>query len=214
MNDSKDRALRIFDSMGARPAPPQADAKADLGPAGLAPEETDALRWRKLMACQRIRIMGTAKEGTPQGHMGLEIWGEYPTEKMAVVDNRSRLTAFVDALATPPQADATAAPSAPPPPHVAEGIDAPQGSHPLYGAGLSSAVPLVEVMADKIVRLRDALTKSHLALSDLGSRIQCTAGGGWQVRHPHSEMPGVIAAVDEAMIRYHAVTRAIDEAGG
>jgi hypothetical protein len=57
-------------------------------------------------------------------------------------------------------------------------------------------------------RLRDALTKCHLALADLGSRIQRTADATWVVRRPHSEMPAVIAAVDEAMLQYHAVTRA------
>lgn len=66
-------------------------------------------------------------------------------------------------------------------------------------------------------RLRDALTKNHCALADLGSRIQCGPGGYWQIRHPHSEMPRAINAANEAMLAYHAATaravKVIDSTG-
>ncbi len=56
-------------------------------------------------------------------------------------------------------------------------------------------------------RLRDlmaALTMSHLALSEIGSRIQ-NDRGVWKIRRPHDDMFGVTMQINEAMAAYHAV---------
>lgn len=42
----------------------------------------DAKRWRALMSCERIRVLGSAnlgeRDGTKYQHIGLELWTEYP----------------------------------------------------------------------------------------------------------------------------------------
>lgn len=40
--------------------------------------QQDALRWRALMSCQRIRVLGSAGLGsTEYQHMGLELWTKH-----------------------------------------------------------------------------------------------------------------------------------------
>lgn len=51
--------------------------------------------------------------------------------------------------------------------------------------------------------LREALTKAHLALTALGSRIR-NDRGEWRIRKPHHDMPQVVQQVNEAMAAYHA----------
>lgn len=58
----------------------------------------DALRWRKLVSAERIRILGTARLGQPDAHIGLEVWGVYPGD---VHDGAPTLTTFVDGLQAP-----------------------------------------------------------------------------------------------------------------
>jgi hypothetical protein len=62
----------------------------------LANDAQDAARWRKLMACERIRVLGSARLGQPDAYLGVELWGVYPGEHP---DGAPTLTAFVDGLA-------------------------------------------------------------------------------------------------------------------
>ena len=56
---------------------------------------TDAERWRRLVGCERVRIMGHAHLGQRDAHMGVEFWGEHPGPDY---DGAEVLTAFVDGL--------------------------------------------------------------------------------------------------------------------
>lgn len=58
--------------------------------------ETDAGRWRALMSCERIRLLGTGGLGTDHQHIGLEIWDKYP--KSIEVNGKATLTVFVDTI--------------------------------------------------------------------------------------------------------------------
>ena len=65
----------------------------------LASEAEDAARWRALMDCQRIRMMGCTND---LNHIGMEFWSEHP-EKHPCHDYpqegcRERFIAFVDKL--------------------------------------------------------------------------------------------------------------------
>jgi hypothetical protein len=64
--------------------------------------KTDAARWRALLASERIRIIGSARLGAPDGHLSLELWGEHRSV-IAVdprVEERARqaLTDYADGL--------------------------------------------------------------------------------------------------------------------
>lgn len=62
-------------------------------------DRIDAERWRSLMACDRIRVLGTGQLGKPHQHIGLELWENYSSD----VDNtesRATLTIFVDSIRT------------------------------------------------------------------------------------------------------------------
>ncbi len=67
--------------------------------AGLEELRLDALRWRKLVGCDRIRILGSAKAGKPDGHMDLELWGKYPGN--CSPNGPTRLTELVDGFEAP-----------------------------------------------------------------------------------------------------------------
>lgn len=55
----------------------------------------DAERWRALVSCDRIRILGTGGLGKDNQHIGLEVWDKYPgTHPDGSVD----LTKFVDTI--------------------------------------------------------------------------------------------------------------------
>lgn len=61
----------------------------------------DAARWRALLACQRIRMMGGARLGTPTAHLGMEFWIQYDTDGYrsyadANASSIEELTRFVD----------------------------------------------------------------------------------------------------------------------
>jgi len=65
-------------------------------------QEKDAERWRKLVAVGRIRVLGHARLGEPDAHIGLELWGKYPGADEAVNKaNIETLTHFVDGLDSP-----------------------------------------------------------------------------------------------------------------
>jgi hypothetical protein len=59
----------------------------------------DAARWRALIGSARIRIIGTARLGTREGHVSVELWGRYPD---ADPDRHVRavqtLTSYADGL--------------------------------------------------------------------------------------------------------------------
>jgi hypothetical protein len=52
-------------------------------PAAASPNTKDAQRWRALIGCQRIRVLGSAGIETPKednyAHLGLELWTLHPT---------------------------------------------------------------------------------------------------------------------------------------
>lgn len=64
--------------------------------------ESDGLRWRALMSCDRIRVIGSAKLGKEQQHLGLELWEEYPFIGEKGYSNttfgREQLTLFADTI--------------------------------------------------------------------------------------------------------------------
>lgn len=77
------------------------------------PVSDDALRWRALMASDRIRIMGWAgmPNRTAPGkdmHMGVEFWSDHPAKGDANYpqdDSRAQLTAYADSLIPRVQVD-------------------------------------------------------------------------------------------------------------
>lgn len=40
--------------------------------------EGDAAKWRALLSCGRMRVIGSAGIGTPHAHIGMEFWSEHP----------------------------------------------------------------------------------------------------------------------------------------
>lgn len=58
--------------------------------------QQDAAKWRALMACRRIRVLGSARLGELDGHVGLELWGDYP--ELENVQGRATLEKFVAGL--------------------------------------------------------------------------------------------------------------------
>lgn len=64
----------------------------------------DAERWRALVNCDRIRVLGAAGFDEPDSaykHIGLEIWSSYPVEKIPSTLLQSgvdKLTKFVDLI--------------------------------------------------------------------------------------------------------------------
>lgn len=64
----------------------------------------DALKWRKLMACQRIRVMGWTHD---MKHIGMEFWSvhrsAHPSEEFPQEPCRAKFEEFVEALPSPPQ---------------------------------------------------------------------------------------------------------------
>ncbi len=62
----------------------------------------DARRWQALMACARMRVIGTGSLGTLHAHLGLELWGLYPKlneeDLQNVASAREMLTRFVDGV--------------------------------------------------------------------------------------------------------------------
>lgn len=63
----------------------------------LAQLDADAARWRALLGCERIRVIGSARLGQPDGHIGLELWGTYP-DAGPQDSGRAALTTFADGL--------------------------------------------------------------------------------------------------------------------
>lgn len=55
----------------------------------------DALRWRKLAGCERVRILGHSQLGTPEAHVGLELWGAHPHREPLGLEVLER---FIDGL--------------------------------------------------------------------------------------------------------------------
>lgn len=67
----------------------------------VAAERADAMRWRKLVGCERIRLLGSARLGAPDAHIGLELWGTFPPVndiEGVHTSSRDALLAFVDGL--------------------------------------------------------------------------------------------------------------------
>lgn len=62
----------------------------------------DAARWRALLACDRIRVLGWAERGTPHMHLGLELWVTHPpfTENVGGGEGAQLLTDLADAALT------------------------------------------------------------------------------------------------------------------
>lgn len=63
----------------------------------------DSERWEALMDCERFRVMGSARIGTDDPHIGLEIWAKYPADHMVDgganhIASRQALTEFVDGI--------------------------------------------------------------------------------------------------------------------
>lgn len=66
--------------------------------------QQDATRWRKFINAARIRILGSARLGQPSGHMGLEIWGQFPAADLKpgdVAASREEVTTLVDGFPDP-----------------------------------------------------------------------------------------------------------------
>lgn len=66
--------------------------------ARLAADATDAAKWRALMACARIRVLGTSLSlDTHYGHIGLELWTRYPFPPGTDDDfDREQMAKFMD----------------------------------------------------------------------------------------------------------------------
>jgi hypothetical protein len=68
-------------------------------------DRLDAQRWRKFINVDRIRILGSARLGHPEGHMGFEVWGKHPFGEFWTEDQRKRnqeeVTRLVDAFEDP-----------------------------------------------------------------------------------------------------------------
>jgi hypothetical protein len=62
-----------------------------------AADTEDAERWRALVGCQRVRVLGHARLGQPDQHIGVEFWEQYPVT--ADEASISELTVFADAAA-------------------------------------------------------------------------------------------------------------------
>lgn len=66
-------------------------------------ERADAAKWRSLMACQRIRVMGFTHDGN---HMGVEFWREHPEAHPSAEYRqdacRERFDTFASAIRQPP----------------------------------------------------------------------------------------------------------------
>jgi hypothetical protein len=56
----------------------------------------DAARWRMLLSCERIRVLGSARLGTADPHVGLELWANHPEKKSGL--GCQVLTEFVDGM--------------------------------------------------------------------------------------------------------------------
>jgi hypothetical protein len=60
----------------------------------------DAARWRALLASERIRLIGTGRLGTREGHIALEAWGRYSggVNPEHQAEAREALSEFADGL--------------------------------------------------------------------------------------------------------------------
>lgn len=60
----------------------------------------DALRFRALMSCARIRVLGTGRLGQYDQHMGLELWCKYipNPHQHEHEEAKKTLLKFVDAI--------------------------------------------------------------------------------------------------------------------
>jgi hypothetical protein len=72
--------------------------------------QEDAVRWRTLVSCERLRFIGSARVGTDNPFICLEAWGKYPFYGDIEKDRKAAvewLTKFVDGISaalTPPGA--------------------------------------------------------------------------------------------------------------
>lgn len=71
-----DHLLEVAGLLGV-PREPWATLGERVGQAATA-AALDALRWRKVVGCGRVRILGHSQLGQPDAHIGLELWGVYP----------------------------------------------------------------------------------------------------------------------------------------
>jgi hypothetical protein len=58
----------------------------------------NAERWMKLLACPRIRVMGTASLGRPNGHIEVGLWGRHPSSDSPETGGKRIMEKFVDGL--------------------------------------------------------------------------------------------------------------------
>jgi len=59
----------------------------------------DAERWRALVSSQRIRVIGSARLGTPDGLLSVEMWGGHaPVDEREQEYGVRRLTEYADGL--------------------------------------------------------------------------------------------------------------------
>jgi hypothetical protein len=61
-------------------------------------DKVDAERWRALMSCQRVRVLGSARLGEENQHIGLELWENFPQVVPTNEQSKAALTKFVDTI--------------------------------------------------------------------------------------------------------------------
>ena len=111
-----DRSRKALEGVDVRRVLEQSDlpieiatALADMVEGLLQPEAgaTDATRWRKLLDCQRIRLLGYARGGPEGGegpirHIGFEFTTDSPPYcDLEIIEGRKTLTDFVDSMEAP-----------------------------------------------------------------------------------------------------------------
>ncbi len=102
---NRERVIQMNPALGApygEKVTPEEVVEAQLIKDRVLQQIVDARRWRSLMACDRIRVLGTGSLGEKYAHIGLEIWGQYPSlnehDLRAIAAARECLTRFVDGV--------------------------------------------------------------------------------------------------------------------
>ncbi len=102
---NRERVIQMNPALGApygEKITPEEVVEAQLIKDRVLQQIVDARRWRSLMACERIRVLGTGSLGEKYAHIGLEIWGQYPGlnehDLRAIAAARECLTRFVDGV--------------------------------------------------------------------------------------------------------------------
>lgn len=61
-------------------------------------DTADADKWRALVNCGRLRVIGTGSWGTPHAHIGIEMWATFP-DRQAVAHEHAAAVAKLEEFA-------------------------------------------------------------------------------------------------------------------